>query len=196
MTQQQTADLSDLVLHRTVVLVGMMGSGKTAIGRSLAACLNVSFLDSDAEIEAAANATISEIFERDGEAFFRDREAEVIARLLAGPPVILSTGGGAFLAERNREAISKIGVSLWLDVDLGTLWERVRHKDTRPLLRTADPLATLTGLFKAREGIYHLADLSVKAKRSFSIDDTTNRALEVLKSRPDVLGKNDERIDP
>lgn len=181
-----------LKLHRTVVLVGMMGSGKTAIGRSLSARLNVPFLDSDAEIEQAANATIAEIFARDGEPFFRNREAEVIARLLSGPPVILSTGGGAFLAERNRRAIGAHGVSLWLDVDLDTLWERVRHKDTRPLLRTTDPRATLSEIFHARDPIYRLADLSVRAEKAFSIEDTTNRAIEVLRKRPDVLEALDE----
>lgn len=133
-------------LHRGVVLVGMMGSGKTAVGRALAQRLHVPFLDSDAAIEEAAHATIAEIFARDGEPFFRDREAEVIARLLAGPPAVLSTGGGAFVAERNRAAIAARGVAVWLQADLDTLWERVRHKETRPLLRTADPRGTLARL--------------------------------------------------
>ena len=105
-------------LHCTVVLVGMMGCGKSAIGRTLAARLGVAFVDSDAEIETAANATIPEIFARDGEAFFRAREAEVIARLLRGEPCVLSTGGGAFLADRNRQAIAEHGVAIWLDADL------------------------------------------------------------------------------
>ena len=99
-------------LKRTVVLVGMMGSGKTAIGRALALQLGVDFVDSDAAIEEAAAATIPEIFERDGEAFFRKREAEVLQRLLSGPPRIVSTGGGAFLAEGNRDAIAEIGVAV------------------------------------------------------------------------------------
>lgn len=123
-------------LHRTVVLVGMMGSGKSAIGRTLAARLGVPYVDSDAEIERAANASIPEIFERSGEPFFRDRETEVIMRLLKSEPCILSTGGGAYLAERNRAAISEHGVAVLLDADVDLLWERVRHKDTRPLLRT------------------------------------------------------------
>ena len=142
------------VLHRTVVLVGMMGSGKTAIGRALAQRLAVPYVDSDAEIETAANATISEIFERSGEPFFRDREAEVIARLLQSEPCVLSTGGGAYLAARNRTAITKHGVAIWLDADLDLLWERVRHKDTRPLLRTADPRATLGEIFTQRAPVY------------------------------------------
>lgn len=174
-------------LRRSVVLVGMMGSGKTAIGRMLAQKLDVPFLDSDAEIERAANSTIAEIFARDGEAFFRDREAEVIARLLRGPAGILSTGGGAFMAERNRLQISEVGASVWLDVGLETLWDRVRHKDTRPLLRTADPRATLGELYDKRVPIYALADLRVDVRPEFSIEDTTDRVIATLGTRPDIL---------
>ena len=174
-------------LLRSVVLVGMMGSGKTAVGRALSTRLGVPFLDSDAAIEEAAKATIAEIFARDGEPFFRDREAEVIARLLAGPPAIVSTGGGAYMAERNRNAISEKGVALWLDADLDLLWERVRHKDTRPLLRTSDPRGTLAGLYEKRVPIYRLADLAVRTEPGFTIDETARRALEVLASRPDIL---------
>ena len=174
-------------LKRSVVMVGMMGSGKTAIGRSLAARLKVPFVDSDAEIESAAQATIAEIFARDGEPFFRDREAEVIARLLAGPPAVISTGGGAYLAERNRVAISEAGVAVWLDAELDLLWDRVKHKDTRPLLRTENPRATLSELFEARVPIYAEADLRVTADRAFSIDQMTTRVIEVLAERPDIL---------
>lgn len=174
-------------LRATVVLVGMMGSGKTAIGRTLALKLGVPYVDSDAEIEAAANATIAEIFARSGEPFFRNREAEVIARLLQSDPCVLSTGGGAYLADRNREAISRHGVAVWLDADLDLLWERVRHKDTRPLLRTPDPRKTLGDIFKERAPIYRLADLRAEAKPEFSIDDMTTEVLRVLASRPDVL---------
>lgn len=178
-------------LRRSVVMVGMMGSGKTAIGRALASRLGVPFVDSDAEIEAAANATIAEIFARDGEPFFRAREAEVIARLLSGPPSVISTGGGAYLAERNRRAISQAGVAVWLDADLDLLWDRVRHKDTRPLLRTADPRATLREIYEARVPVYAQSDLRVPADRAFSIDDMTGRVIEVLASRPDILEMSD-----
>lgn len=174
-------------LRRTVALVGMMGSGKSAIGRALATRLSVPFIDSDAEIERAAQATIPEIFARDGEAFFRDREAEVIARLLRGAPKVLSTGGGAYLAERNRLAISRTGVALWLDADPDLLWERVRHKSTRPLLRTADPRGTLAALLRDRAPIYALAELRAEADPAFSIDDMTDRVLGVLSSRADIL---------
>jgi shikimate kinase len=165
----------------------MMGSGKTAIGKALAVRLGAPFLDSDAAIEEAAKASIAEIFARDGEPFFRDREAEVIARLLNGPPAILSTGGGAYLSERNRRAITGAGVALWLDVDLETLWDRVRHKDTRPLLGTFDPKGTLADLYEKRVPIYRLADLSVRSEPGFSIEDTASRALDVLATRPDIL---------
>ena len=174
-------------LLRSVVLVGMMGSGKTAVGRALSAQLGVPFLDSDAAIEEAAKANIAEIFARDGEPFFRDRETEVIARLLSGPPSILSTGGGAFMAERNRRAIAEKGVALWLDADLDTLWERVRHKDTRPLLRSPDPRGTLAEIYDKRVPVYRLAELAVKTEPRFSIEDTAGRALRVLATRPDIL---------
>ena len=115
-------------LKKTVVLVGMMGAGKTAVGTALARDLSVPFRDSDEEIVRAANRSIAEIFERDGEAFFRARETEVLGRLLHGNPCVLSTGGGAFLAAVNRDLIRKAGVSVWLRVDIDLLWQRVRHR--------------------------------------------------------------------
>jgi len=174
-------------LKKTVVLVGMMGAGKTAVGRALAARLNVPFLDSDQEIEAAAARTIQEIFERDGERFFRDRESQIITRLLTEQSGILSTGGGAFLAAQNRKEISDRGVSVWLNASLDLLWTRVRHKDTRPLLRTPDPLAKLTEIYETRVPIYRLADLNVRADKRYSIEDMVDRVIAVLASRPDVL---------
>lgn len=179
-----------LKLRKSVVLVGMMGAGKTAVGRALAQMLHVPFLDSDAEIETAASMSIAEIFARDGERFFRRRESEVIARLLAYRPAILSTGGGAFLQERNRAMISDKGVSVWIDAGLDLLWQRVRHKNTRPLLRTSDPRQTLTELYEARVPIYRLADLSVRSEPQFSIEDTARAVLETLRSRDDVLEAN------
>ena len=174
-------------LHKTVVLVGMMGAGKSAVGRALAARLGVPLLDSDAEIELAANATIAEIFARDGEAFFRARESEVIERLLSGAPCILSTGGGAFLAERNRQAISAHGASVWLCAELDLLWDRVGHKETRPLLRTENPKQTLKDLCDAREPFYAMADLKVHTLPHYSIDETTDKVIEALLRRPDIL---------
>jgi shikimate kinase len=174
-------------LRKTVVMVGMMGAGKTAVGRAVAAKLDVPFLDSDAEIEAAANMTIPELFERDGEPFFRAKETQVISRLLLGEPCVLSTGGGAFLSDENRAQISRHGVSMWLDADLDLLWSRVRHKTTRPLLRTRDPKATLRSLFEARVPVYAQANMSVKADPTYEIEDMADCVIEALKSRPDVL---------
>lgn len=174
-------------LKKTVAMVGMMGAGKTAIGTALAKRLRVPFLDSDAEISKAANMTITEIFERDGEAFFRDRESEVISRLLDGPPCILSTGGGAYLREENRQMISERGAALWLRAELELLWQRVKHKTTRPLLQTDNPRATLADIQTARDPIYAMADLVVDAEFDYSIDDMTDRVVEVLSQRPDIL---------
>lgn len=174
-------------LKKTIAMVGMMGAGKTAIGMALAKRLNVPFLDSDAEISKAANMTIAEIFERDGEAFFRDRESEVISRLLDGPPCILSTGGGAYLRPENRQMISERGAALWLRAELELLWQRVKHKTTRPLLRTNNPRETLAEIQTARDPIYALADLVVDAEFDFSIDEMTDRVVETLSQRPDIL---------
>ena len=187
MNEVEAQDGPVLTLRRTVVMVGMMGSGKTAIGKALAGRLGVPFLDSDQAIEEAAQATIAEIFERDGEKFFRRRETEVIRRLLSGPPVVLSTGGGAFLARRNRKLIKREGVAVLLDAPLGLLWERVRHKDTRPLLRTDDPKATLERLFEDRRPKYAKAELQIKVKPRASIEETTQQVIDVLRTRPDIL---------
>lgn len=174
-------------LKKTVVMVGMMGAGKTAVGRALAARLGVPFLDSDAEIETAANMTVPEIFERDGEPFFRLKESQVISRLLDGECCILSTGGGAFLDEKNRRMISERGVSVWLNADVPVLWNRVKHKNTRPLLRTGNPRATLEEIHAARVPVYAQADLSVVSDGQASIEQMVDRVLNVLATRPDVL---------
>lgn len=187
MNSQQSADAKAYFLLKPVVLVGMMGAGKTAIGRALASELDVAFLDSDVELEAAAHMSIAEIFERDGEAFFRDRESEVIERLLQSKAGILSTGGGAFMAPRNRDLIAKHGVSVWLNADLPLLWSRVKNKDTRPLLRTDDPHQTLSDIFDARAPIYELADLHVTTLSKYSIDDTTQAVIDALAAHGNVL---------
>lgn len=178
-----------LVVKKPIVMVGMMGAGKSAVGRALAQRLGVPFLDSDHEIETAAAMTIAEIFERDGEAFFRDREREVIARLLSAGPSVISTGGGAYLRGENRDMIHEKGVAVWLRADLDLLWERVRHKATRPLLHTADPKGTLRALYDARVATYAKAELVVDAHAGYSISDMTAQVIRVLKTRPDVLGE-------
>lgn len=174
-------------LRKTVVMVGMMGAGKTAVGTALARVLGVDFRDSDEEIVQAANRSIAEIFERDGEPFFRARESEVIARLLRGTPCVLSTGGGAFLSAANRQLIHDVGVSVWLRADLDLLWQRVRHKSTRPLLRTPDPRETLRALYETRLPFYAQADLVVDSHHDLSVEAMAACVIEALKGRPDVL---------
>ena len=174
-------------LKKTVVMVGMMGAGKTSVGMSLARLLKVEFVDSDEEIVRAADRSIAEIFERDGEPFFRARETEVLSRLLRGTPCVLSTGGGAFLAENNRRLIHESGVSVWLRADLDLLWQRVRHKNTRPLLRTANPRETLAALYQARVPLYEQADLVVDSVADLSVDTMAQRVAAALMQRPDVL---------
>lgn len=174
-------------LKKTVVMVGMMGAGKTAVGNAVARALSVPFLDSDEEIVKAAHRSIAEIFERDGEAFFRARETEVLARLLRGTPCILSTGGGAFLSETNRQLITEAGVAVWLRADLDLLWQRVRHKTTRPLLRTANPRETLRQLHEARVPLYALADIAVDSAADLSVEEMAARVIAALATRPDVL---------
>jgi len=176
-----------LKLHKTIVLVGMMGAGKTAVGTVLARLIEVDFRDSDTEIMQAANMNIAEIFARDGEAFFRRREAEVLARLMDGAPGVLSTGGGAFLAEENRRMIARCGVSLWLRADLDLLWARVRHKNTRPLLQTSNPRETLRQLCKTREVSYRLADITVTAQHDYSIEDMAAKVVTALRAHHDIL---------
>lgn len=174
-------------LKKSVVMVGMMGSGKTAIGTQLSRLLAVPFIDSDDAIVAAANRSIAEIFERDGEPFFRQKETQVLERLLEGPVCVLSTGGGAFMSDVNRQMIAEKGVSVWLRADLDLLWNRVRHKTTRPLLRTANPRATLKQIYNARVPVYALADLAVDAETDLPIDAMARRVMEALSTRADVV---------
>jgi len=150
---------------RSIVLVGMMGAGKSTIGRRLAARLHVPFLDADHEIEAAhAGMTISEIFAVHGEPYFRDGEARVIARLLDGGPSVLATGGGAFMREETRNRIRDKGVSIWLDVEGDVILRRVKRRADRPLLQTADPAATIEKLIAERSPVYRLADLTIASR--------------------------------
>ena len=154
-----------LLGSRSIVLVGMMGVGKSSIGRRLAARLGVPFVDADAEIEKAAGMSIADIFARHGEADFRSGEARVIARLLDGGPQVLATGGGAVMNADTRAAIKAKGVSIWLSAEFEVLMRRInKRKNDRPLLQTADPAATLRELLVAREPFYALADLTVQSR--------------------------------
>ena len=146
---------------RTIVVVGLMGAGKTKIGRRLAARLNLPFFDSDNEIEAAAGETIEEIFRNRGEAAFRDGERRVIARLLARPIHVLATGGGAFIDPATRALIARRGVSVWLRADLDILVARVARRANRPLLQHQDPRAVLAELIERRHPIYAEADITI-----------------------------------
>jgi shikimate kinase len=168
-------------LRRPVVLVGMPGSGKTAVGTALAARLGVPFRDTDDALVAAARMSIPEIFERDGEPFFRAREAEVLRRLLSMGPGVLSTGGGAYLRPDNRAAIAEYGVAVWLRADEPLLWTRVKGRTTRPLLRTADPRRTLAELMAAREPHYAEAPLVVDGAPDYSIEDMVDRVIDTLR---------------
>ena len=173
---------------RHVVLIGMMGAGKTAVGTEMARKLSVPFVDSDAEIEKAAAMTIREIFARDGEDFFRARESEVLARILNGPPGIVSTGGGAWMQPQNRALIREKGLAVWMDCDLETLWHRVRQRPTRPLLQTPDPKGTLAALLEVRAPVYARADLVVRSRPGDSIEAAARRMIEAITAaRPDIL---------
>ncbi|MBT0956748.1 shikimate kinase [Alphaproteobacteria bacterium KMM 3653] len=180
---------------KTIALVGMMGSGKTAVGTALARMLDIPFVDSDQALVAAADRSIAEIFERDGEAFFRTKERQVITRLLTGPPCVLSTGGGAFLGEQTRAEIKRNAVSVFLDAELELLWSRVRHKTTRPLLMTERPKATLTELMRARAPVYALADLAVKADPAYQIEDMARAVLQALQEVPGLWDTPDAGLE-
>ena len=151
-------------LDRTIVLVGLMGAGKSSIGKRLAQHLHVPFIDADTEIEAAAGCTIDEIFERHGEAAFRDGERRVIARLLADhSPHILATGGGAFMDPETRAAIKAAAISIWLRADIDVLLKRVKKRNNRPLLKRGDPREILERLINLRYPVYAQADLTVES---------------------------------
>ena len=146
---------------RTIALVGLMGAGKSTVGRRLAEKLGRPFFDSDDEIEKAAGLSVADIFSIHGEAEFRRGEHRVLERLLAGPPHVLATGGGAYLKEETRAMMRQHAVTIWLNADLETLWKRVSRRGHRPLLRQANPRSVLSDLFETRKPIYEKADLIV-----------------------------------
>ncbi len=163
-------------LPKPLVLVGMMGAGKTAVGRRLAARFNLPFVDADEEIELAAGCTISDIFALHGEAAFRDGERRVIERLLKQSVCVLATGGGAFIDPGVRAAIKETGISIWLKADLETLWHRVRRRSHRPLLNTEDPKGTLERLIQTRYPVYAEADITVESNDG-PLDETVDRVI-------------------
>ncbi|MFV3127673.1 shikimate kinase [Niveispirillum sp. KHB5.9] len=169
-----------LPVPKTLVLIGLMGAGKTSIGKRLATKLHLPFVDADHEIERAAGCTIQEIFDRFGEAGFRDGERRVIARLLEQPVQVLSTGGGAFMDEGTRQLIRDRGISVWLRADLDLLVHRTARRDHRPLLRQGDPHTVLGRLMEVRYPVYAQADLTVDSDDS-PPDVTTDRVIVALR---------------
>jgi len=157
----QEAEITAALGTRSVVLVGMMGAGKSTIGRRLSVRLRLPFLDADTEIEAAAGMSIPDIFEAHGEPQFRDGEARVIARLLDSGPAVIATGGGAFMREETRSRIGAKAVSIWLKADADIIMRRVKRRADRPLLQSADPAATVGRLMREREPVYQHADLTI-----------------------------------
>jgi len=176
----QEAEIAAALGARSIVLVGMMGAGKSTIGRRLSARLGLPFLDADAEIETAhAGMPIPEIFAKHGEPYFRDGEVRVIARLLNNGPAVIATGGGAVIRQETRDRIREKAVSIWLKVDTDVIMRRVKRRADRPLLQTADPEATVERLVREREPVYSQADLTVWS-RDVPHDKIVDECLEAL----------------
>ena len=166
---------------KSIVLVGLMGAGKSSVGMRLADILGLSFLDADKEIEQAAGCSVQDIFDLYGEGAFRDGERKVIARLLDGPPVVLATGGGAFMDPATRDLIAAKGISVWIRADLDTLVKRTSRKGGRPLLKDRDPREVLEKLINERHPVYTLANITV---------DTSNEPQETTAEKIAVLLNN------
>ncbi|MEQ8734668.1 MAG: shikimate kinase [Rhodospirillaceae bacterium] len=173
---------------KTIVLVGLMGAGKSCVGRRIAQQLDIPFLDADAEVEAAAGCSIVDIFERYGEDEFRDGERRVIARLLDGPPSVIATGGGAFIDQQTRKLIHENGLSVWLRADLDTLVVRTAGRTHRPLLNSGDQREILSNLIEQRYPIYAEADITVETG-SDSANVTCNRVLDAIEAHETALAK-------
>jgi shikimate kinase len=175
------------------VLVGLMGAGKTSVGRRLAAALGANFVDSDDEIVDAAGMSIADIFENLGEAHFRDGERRVLARLMAEAPQVIATGGGAFMNDETRALIKERGVSVWLRAELDTLLKRVSGKATRPLLQSGDPREILSGLMKKRHPVYAEADVVVESYMDDPHEVVVGRIIAALdKASPGLLREENE----
>lgn len=180
---------------RTVVLVGLMGSGKSTIGRRLAKRLGLRFIDADEEVEKAAGCSIEDIFSFHGEQAFRDGEHRVIRRLMQGPVHVLATGGGAFLDERTRETVAELGISVWLRADVDVLVRRVRRNDSRPLLRNADPKEILERLKRERDPVYALADLTVDSGDG-AAEAVVEDILSMLRERAEAGSREADKVSP
>jgi shikimate kinase len=165
---------------QSIVLVGLMGAGKSTVGRRLATRLKLPFVDADAEIETAADLTVAEIFEKYGEPHFRDGERRVIARLIDGTPKVIATGGGAFVNDETRALILDQALAIWLDADLAVLADRVSRRDTRPLLRGKDPLQVLSDLARVRNPLYAQAHVRI-ASQGGPHETTVHAILEAIR---------------
>ncbi|MEP9387771.1 shikimate kinase [Mesorhizobium sp. KR9-304] len=192
---ENMADLVERLGTRSVVFVGLMGAGKTAIGRRVAGMLGLPFTDSDHEIESVSRMTIPDLFERYGEAEFRALEQRVIVRVLESGPQVLSTGGGAFMNAQTRDAIAACGLSVWLKADVDTLLDRVSKKQNRPLLKNADPRGVLEKLMLERNPVYALADVTVATRDerkeviAGEVLEAIGRHLESQASGPKAYGE-------
>jgi shikimate kinase len=191
--QIRAADfVRDTLGRRSIVLVGLMGCGKSSVGRRLALRLKLPFIDADDEIERAAGKTIKEMFSDHGEPYFRDGERRVIARLLNGGPQVLATGGGAYINAETRDNIAANGVSVWLKADLPLLMRRVLKRDNRPLLEAKDPEAVMAGFMEARYPIYKLADVVVQS-RDVPHDIIADEVVLALQASPALTTTQIER---
>lgn len=172
--------------HRSIVLIGMMGAGKSSVGRKLAVRLGLPFVDADSEIEQAAGMSIPDIFEIHGEVEFRAGEVRVIARLLEGGPQVLATGGGAYMNAATRAIIREKGVSVWLKADFEVLLRRIRRRNDRPLLKTSDPAATLRQLIDVRYPVYTEADITIESRdvlHDVIVGEIVERLCEIVPGR-------------
>lgn len=179
----KSAEIRQALAGRSVVLVGLMGCGKSSVGRRLAARLELPFIDADDEIERAAGKSIPDIFAEHGEAYFRDGERRVIQRLLAGGSIVLATGGGAYMNAETREAIRAAAISIWLRAELPVLLRRVAKRNNRPLLQNKDPDAVMRQLIEARYPIYAQADITVDS-RDVAHDVIVDEVMEALARSP------------
>lgn len=178
-SKRNSGEKPDIVADQSIVLVGLMGVGKTTVGRRLAKRLNLGFVDADEEIERAAGLTVEEIFDRFGEDYFRDGERRVIARLLEGTCQVVATGGGAFMNDETRALILDKAIAIWLDADLDTLVKRVARRNTRPLLKSGDPARILADLAAKRNPVYATAHIHVMGNDS-PHESTIEKIIEAL----------------
>lgn len=189
---ERLAQIRQSLGTRSIVLIGLMGAGKTAVGRRLANRLDLPFRDADGEIEQAAGQSIKEIFAEHGETYFRKGERKVIARLLEGSPQVLATGGGAYMNPETRGAIEALGLSIWLKADLRVLLKRVQRRDHRPLLATGDPEAVMRKLMAERDPVYAKADLVVES-HDVPHDVIVGAVIDALAAKLGCTGKTGRR---